>query len=85
MNNSLPKNNLAHQLKKLIDAYKKKAGYKIPNEVSDSEALGRLISSYSGWDGKFIFNVAYAGFEDSNFHAINRELKEAWLREEMTQ
>lgn len=70
-------NYLNDQLKKLIELQKKIAFTK-PNEASDSEALGLLVSKQCKWQGDDIFDVSYRAFEDSNYHSFNTNFKQLW-------
>jgi len=48
------------------------------DQVSDEEALGVALSKYFKWNGTAIAKVAYAGFEDSNFHNFNEKFNDLW-------
>ena len=73
-------NYLNDQLKKLIELQKKIAFTK-PNEASDSEALGLLVSKQCKWQGDDIFNVSYRAFEDSNYHSFNTNFEQLWEKQ----
>ena len=51
--------------------------------ITDSEALGALISSYFKWDGIQILNALQAALEDANFHSINEQINTIREKEDL--
>ena len=47
-----------------------------PEQATEQEALGLVISSYFEWDGLKIFEAFYSALEDSNFHTENEKIAE---------
>ncbi len=62
-------------LRGLIQTQKKKS-FTDPSTVDDAEALGVLLSQFSKWDGFFLCDVLFYALEDSNFHTLNKRIKE---------
>lgn len=54
-------------IKAMLDAIKTESFVNSAG-VTDAQAMGLLLSQYSGWDGVFILRVAESGLEDANFH-----------------
>ena len=73
-------NNLKNKLFDLIQDHKKEC-FTDPNNATDEEALGILISQYFEWDGNKIFKTSYNAFEDSNFHSLNEKFENLWKQE----
>lgn len=48
------------------------------NKATDLEAMGLLVSNYTGWDGEAIYLVAHEALTDANYHAIAAKLKYLW-------
>ena len=72
------------KLKKLIQEQKKQT-FKDPNQVSDFEALGVMLSQYFDYDGKAIFDCSSSAFTDSNFHSFNEKFERLWDIEEASE
>jgi len=51
--------------------------------ISDSEALGALISSYFKWDGIQILDAFQSALEDANFHSINEQINAIREKEDL--
>ena len=64
-------------LGKLIDR-QRKLSFTQPDKASQTEALGTMVSNYTGWDGEAIYLVAHEAFTDCNFHALAAKLKYLW-------
>lgn len=68
---------ISEKLKKLIEEQKKQSFYN-PENTSDEDALGVMISKYFNWNGDKIFKTSYSAFEDSNFHEFNETFEKNW-------
>jgi len=64
-------------LGKLIDR-QRKLSFTQPDKASQTEALGTMVSKYTGWDGEAIYVVAYEALTDANYHALAAKLKYLW-------
>lgn len=64
-------------LDKLIDR-QRKLSFTQPDKASQTEALGTMVSKYTGWDGEAIYLVAHEALTDANYHAIAAKLKYLW-------
>ena len=51
--------------------------------ITDSEALGALISSYFKWDGIQILDAFQSALEDANFHSINEQINAIREKEDL--
>ena len=66
-------------LPELIEQTKKaRFDSKYWDQVSDSEVLGVILANHFKWDGRACFETLAYALEDSNFHKVNRALKQAW-------
>lgn len=54
-------------IKAMLDAIKAEH-FVNASGVTDAQAMGILLSQYSGFDGVFILRAAESGLEDANFH-----------------
>lgn len=66
-----------NDLKKIINDTKKVA-FTNPEQATDEEALGLIVSKFCGYNGQKIFDVLYNAFEDSNFHSFNSKMEQTW-------
>lgn len=71
---------IKEKLKQLISEQKKQS-FTNPQEATDNEALGIMISQYFNWDGEQIFKASYNAFEDSNFHSLNEKFEDLWKQQ----
>lgn len=46
--------------------------------MKSNYARGVELSQQVKWSGEDIFEVAYAAFEDANFHSFNEVFLESW-------
>ena len=69
--------NICSSLDKLIKQ-QRKLSFTQPHKATDLEALGKLVSKYTEWDGEGIYLVAYEALTDANYHAIAAKLKYLW-------
>ncbi len=49
--------------------------------IEQNQHEGVKISKRVRWNGQDIFEIAFAAFEDSNFHTFNEKFKELWETE----
>lgn len=54
------------KLKPLLEQVKNEC-YTNPENISDEEAMGLVVSKYFDWAGESIKEVAESAFEDANF------------------
>ena len=64
-------------LDKLIDR-QRNLSFTHPDKASQTEALGTMVSNYTGWDGEAIYLVAHEALTDANYHALAAKLKYLW-------
>ena len=65
---------ISAQLKVLIQKQKETSFIK-PEEATDEDAFGLMISHYFHWSGLPALKVCYAALEDSNFHGENETIQ----------
>lgn len=70
-----------NDLKKIINDTKKVA-FTNPEQATDEDALGLIVSNLCGYNGQKIFDVLYSAFEDSNFHKFNSKMEQTWTETE---
>ena len=46
--------------------------------MTDNEIKGIQLSQAVKWSGQDIFEVAFAAFEDANYHSFNEVFHAAW-------
>ena len=68
---------ICSSLDKLIKR-QRKLSFTQPHKATDLEAMGLLVSNYTGWDGEAIYLVAHEALTDANYHAIAAKLKYLW-------
>ena len=48
------------------------------DKVTDEAVLGVILARHFKWDGRACFETLTHALSDSNFHTVNRALKETW-------
>lgn len=62
-------------LKELIEAQKRKS-FVTPENTTDPEALGLVVSHHFEWDGLKILETFFFALEDANFHTEAAQVQE---------
>ena len=44
-------------------------------EMSEAEAVGRILANYFKWDGLEVLKATYTALEESNYHTVNETIE----------